>query len=91
VHHFDFADILSWCVLAHAVFVIAKTEKILEKLYMNPRKPSSLGGVERLYKAAKVIIPELEKTEVERFLQGKFAYSQHTQSKRKLRAFFKGV
>ena len=50
---------------------------------MNPRKPSSLGGVERLYKAAKVVIPELERTEVERFLEGKFAYSQHKQIKRK--------
>ena len=51
---------------------------------MSPRKPSSLGGAERLYKAAKVVIPELEKTEVEMFLQGKFAYSQHKQIKRKL-------
>ena len=83
MHHFDFADILSWCVLAHAVFVMAKTEKILENLYMNPRRPSSLGGVERLYRAAKLVIPELRRTEVEKFLQGKFAYSQHKQIRRK--------
>ena len=52
---------------------MAKKEKILENLYMNPRKPSSLGGVERLYKAAKLVIPELKRTKVERFLQDKFA------------------
>ena len=46
-------------------------------------KPSSLGGVERLYKAAKLAIPELRRTEVKRFLQGKFAYSQHKQIRRK--------
>ena len=62
---------------------MAKTEKILENLYMNPRKPSSLGGVERLYKAAKLVIPQLRRTEVERFLQGKLSYSQHKQTKRK--------
>ena len=62
---------------------MAKTKEILENLYMNPRKQSSLGGVERLYKAAKLVIPELRRTEVERFLQGKFAYSQHKQIKRK--------
>ena len=83
MHHFDFADILIWCVLAHAVFAVAKTKQNSENLFMNPRKPSSLIGLERLYKAAKVVVPKLKRTEVERFLQGKFAYSQHKQIKRK--------
>ena len=62
---------------------MAKIEKVLEDLYMNPRKPSSLGGVERLFKAAKLAIPALKKEQVVKFLEQKFAYSQHKQIARK--------
>ena len=59
------------------------TEKILENLYTDPRRPSSLGGIERLYKSTKKEIPSLKRSDVARFLEGKFAYSQHKNVKRK--------
>lgn len=59
------------------------TEKILENLYTDPRRPSSLGGIERLYKSTKKKIPSLKRSDVARFLEGTFAYSQHKNVKRK--------
>ena len=58
-------------------------EKILYDLYMSPRKPTSLGGIDRLYKEAKLKIPNLTREDVKKFLQEQFAYSQHRQIKRK--------
>ena len=60
-------------------------EEILDSLHTDPRKPSSLGGIERLYKAAKKNLPDLKREDVVSYLEGKYAYSQHKKIKRKFR------
>ena len=60
-------------------------EETLDNLYTDPRKPSSLGGIERLFKAAKKIIPTIKKADVVKYLEGKFAYSQLKKIKRRFR------
>ena len=50
---------------------------------MSAHKPSSLGGVDRLYKIAKLKIPGLRREDIIRFLEGQFAYSQHRPVRRK--------
>ena len=55
----------------------------LEELYLSPSKPSSLGGIDRLYKEAKAVIPGLDRKDVVRFLQAQFAYTQHRPARKK--------
>ncbi len=43
--------------------------QILEDLYLSASKPSSLGGVNRLWKEARKKIPGIKKEEVKEFLQ----------------------
>ena len=57
----------------------------LEELYLSPSKPSSLGGIDRLYKEAKAVIPGLHRRDVVRFLQTQFAYTQHRPARKKFK------
>jgi len=57
----------------------------LEELYLSPSKPSSLGGVDRLWKAAKIEIPGLKKSDVKQFLEGQYAYTRHRPSRKKFK------
>ena len=57
----------------------------LEQLYLSPSKPSSLGGIDRLYKEAKVVIPDLDREHVVRILQTQFAYTQHRPARKKFK------
>ena len=62
-----------------------QVHQILEKLYLKPRKLSSLGGVERLWKEAKKQIPGLKKKQVQEFLQTQFAYTQHKPHRKRIK------
>ena len=56
---------------------------MLENLYLDPSKPSSLGGIDRLFREAKELIPDLKKSQVVEFLQTQTGYTQHKAIKRK--------
>jgi len=62
-----------------------QTRQILEDLYLSPSKPSSLGGIQRLYREAKVRIPGLKRSDVVEFLQSQFAYTQHKPARKKFK------
>jgi transposase InsO family protein len=53
----------------------AKTRKILERLYLTPSEPSSLGGVDRLHEYASR--HNISREEVIEYLQSKEGYTQH--------------
>ncbi len=55
----------------------------LEKLYLSPSKPSSLGGIDRLWKEARKTIPGLKRKQVVEFLQTQYAYTRHKAKKTK--------
>jgi len=57
----------------------------LVELYLSPSKPSSLGGVDRLWRAAKTEIPNLKKSDVKRFLEGQYAYTRLRPSRKKFK------
>ena len=62
-----------------------KTHQILETLYLSPSKPSSLGGIDRLFREAKKQIPGLRRNQVNEFLQTQFAYTQHKPERTKFK------
>ncbi len=62
-----------------------KVHQILEKLNLTPSKPSSLGGIDRLYKEAKALIPGLTRSRVKEFLQTQYAYTQHKPAVKKFK------
>ncbi len=59
--------------------------QILEDLYLSPSKPSSLGGIDRLFKEARARIPGLKRQDVVDFLHTQFAYTQHKPARKKFR------
>jgi len=59
--------------------------QILEYLYLWPSKPSSLGGIDRLFKEARARIPGLKRQDVVDFLHTQFAYTQHKPTRKKFR------
>jgi len=59
--------------------------KILETLYTDPAKISSLGGVERLYKEARKLLPAITRQEIQSFLQTQEAYTRHKPIHRKFK------
>ena len=63
---------------------INQIHQILEDLYLNPSKPSSLGGAKKLYQEAKKQIPGLKMEQVREFLQTQFAYTKHKPSRKKI-------
>ena len=52
-------------------------KKILAKLYQDPHQPGSLGGVQALYEAARVVRPDISRKDVHRFLEDSRAYTLH--------------
>jgi hypothetical protein len=60
-------------------------QKVLEDLYQNQAKISSLGGQERLYHAAKKVLPTITRQEVQSFLQSQEAYTRHKPIRRKFK------
>jgi transposase InsO family protein len=60
-----------------------KTLKILDRLYLSPSEPSSLGGIQRLYKAAKQSNVSYE--DVLEYLQRQEGYTQHKPVRRKFK------
>ena len=62
-----------------------KIHEILENLYLSPSKPSSLGGIDRLFREAKKQIPGLRRNQVKEFLQTQFAYTQHKPARKKFK------
>ena len=67
----------------------------LEKIYLSPEDPGSLGGVEQLYKSARERqLPGLTRNAVEEFLNGVPAYSLHRVARKKfprLRTYAQGI
>jgi hypothetical protein len=61
------------------------TTKILDSLYLDPHKPGSLGGVNRLFKEARKVLPTVSKEEVRKYLQGLESYTQQKPVRRKFR------
>lgn len=57
-------------------------EKLLEKLYTDPKNPVSFGGAEGLYKAAHAINPHISRARVKAWLASKDSYTLHKQAKR---------
>ena len=51
--------------------------EILEELYLSAAKPSSLGGINRLWKEARKQIPGLKKEDVKKLLQTQYPYTRH--------------
>jgi hypothetical protein len=62
---------------------MVKMNKKLEKLYRDPKKVSSLGGIERLFKEAKKVIPGVKREDVVNFLQTQYAYTRHKSIRKK--------
>lgn len=58
---------------------------ILEDLYLSASKPSSLGGISRLWKEARKKIPGIKKEEVKEFLQTQYAYTRHKPARKKFK------
>lgn len=52
-------------------------KQFLLRLYHDPHHPGSLGGVQRLYEAARVIRPDISLKDVQRFLEDSRAYTLH--------------
>lgn len=61
------------------------TTRLLDSLYLEAHKPSSLGGLNRLYKGARKILPRITKKEVIEYLQGLESYTQLKPARRKFR------
>ena len=57
--------------------------KILEELYLSAAKPSSRGGINRLWKEARKQIPGLKREDVKEFLQTQYPYTRHRPARRK--------
>ena len=72
------AKILALHASAHAAM-----NEVLEELYLSAAKPSSLGGINRLWKEARKQIPGLKKEGVKKFLQTQYAYTRHRPTRRK--------
>ena len=53
------------------------TKQLLDDLYLQPVKASSLGGVDRLFREARKHLPTLSRSEVVEYLQSKEAYPRH--------------
>ena len=68
----NFATNLALHASAHAAM-----NEILEELYLSAAKPSSLGGINRLWKEARKQIPGLKKEDVKKFLQTQYPYTRH--------------
>ena len=47
-----------------------KREKLLDRLYHDPKSSACLAGVQRLYQEAKKIDPSIRKKDVELYLEG---------------------
>ena len=60
-----------------------KTLALLDRLYLTPSEPSSLGGIQRLYKAAKLHNVSYE--DVLEYLQRQESYTQHKPVRRKFK------
>ena len=54
-----------------------ETENLLHGLYHDPHKPSSLGGIDRLFCAARQLSPTLKREQVIQYLQSQEAYPRH--------------
>jgi hypothetical protein len=52
-----------------------KTRKILDRLYLTPSEPSSLGGIDRLLRSAQAY--DISREDVIQYLQSKEGYTQH--------------
>lgn len=52
-------------------------EKVLRKIYYNPKNPNSFSTAEKLYLSAKKIIPDLSLPQVKDWLSGEFTYTLH--------------
>ena len=57
--------------------------KILEGLYLSAAKPSSLGGINRLWKEGRKEIPGLKREQVKDFLQTQYPYTRHKPERKK--------
>ena len=62
----------------------AAMNEILEELYLSAAKPSSLGGINRLWKEARKQIPGLKKEDTKKFLHTQYPYTRHRPARRKL-------
>jgi transposase InsO family protein len=60
-------------------------EATLEKLYYSLDEPSALSGINRLYTAARKLHPQLQRTDVEKWLEKQDTYTLHKPARRKLR------
>lgn len=52
-------------------------ETILKTIYYDPKNPGSFGGVNKLFKEAKKLIPNLKITDVKNWLKSQFTYTLH--------------
>ncbi len=62
---------------------MSTVDEFLEKRYLSPSNPGSLGGVERLFKVAKQEIPGLKRSQVQEFVQTQYAYTRHKPARKK--------
>lgn len=58
-------------------------DKVLEKIYLNPKDEGSFGGLERLFKSARRRLPGLTHADVESFLKRKDSYTLHVPVRRR--------
>ena len=59
--------------------------QVLTDLYRDPRKPGSLGGIERLYKEARKLLPTIKRSQVIEYLQSQEAYPRHKPARHKFK------
>ena len=57
--------------------------EILEELYLSAARPSSLGGINRLWKKARKQTPGPKREDVKEFLQTQYPYTRHRPTRRK--------
>ena len=60
-----------------------KMENLLKKIYYNPSSPAGLGSIDKLYRRAKAINPNIKLRDVKKFLKGSRVYTLHKLQKRK--------
>jgi hypothetical protein len=60
-------------------------EQVLEQIYFDPANPSSFGGVDRLYQAARTVKPDIKLSDVKDWLSKQDTYTLHRPIKRKFK------
>lgn len=69
----------------HLMTMSKSSEQLLREIYFDVTNPASFGSVNKLYRSAVEIDPSINRSDVENFLSGEFAYTLHRKIVRRFR------